>query len=92
MYNFFSCEKKMGAQLTDVLLFECPHCRMPFEVRREDVRCGIFRHAVFKSTLQPIPPHASRTECESLVRADRVYGCAKPMRICNNRMVACDYI
>jgi hypothetical protein len=87
---------------------ECPHCRGDVVIRRSDIACGIFRHAVFKATGEPIPPHTSKEECESLFREGLVYGCSLPFRyeeaggyaqsvdsepkVSGGLFVACDYL
>lgn len=75
-------------------IVNCPHCLE--EVFIESLNCGIFRHAVYKSNLEPIPPHHSEADCLALIAGDLVYGCAKPFQIVisdNVPMVQkCDYI
>lgn len=75
----------------------CPHCRDLIVVARRDIKCAIFRHAVFRETLEPIPPHATREECEALVGEERVWGCAGPFRLIQDNQgsweaKACGYI
>uniref|UniRef100_A0A6C0K3D0 Uncharacterized protein n=1 Tax=viral metagenome TaxID=1070528 RepID=A0A6C0K3D0_9ZZZZ len=83
------------------LVLSCPHCQEWMYIEKKDVNCAIFRHAVFRATMEPIPPHSSREECERLVSQNAVYGCAKPFRVVlsktpvhNDDFVAeiCDYI
>jgi len=65
-------------------------------IEKKDINCAIFRHAVYRATMQPIPPHSSQEECERLVAEDAVYGCAKPFRtvLVNEtyHAEACDYV
>lgn len=74
----------------------CPHCDAPFEI--DEGNCNVFRHAVDKRTMQPIPPHTPEAECLKLVREDKVYGCARPLRVRFDVFSAtwiaekCDYI
>lgn len=74
----------------------CPHCEAPFEI--DEGNCNVFRHAVDKRTLRPIPPHTPEAECLKLVREEKVYGCAKPLRVRFDVFSAawiaerCDYI
>ena len=72
--------------------FCCPHCGFPVVVAEEDVRCTIFRHAVFKATMEPIPPHSSKQECDALVEEGKVHGCGKPFKFDGTTVVACGYI
>lgn len=73
-------------------IFPCPHCEQLVIVHRSDIRCTIFRHAVYKNTGQPIPPHTSKEICETLVRDGAVYGCAKPFRFDGKTVHVCGYI
>jgi hypothetical protein len=76
------------------MIVQCPHCQDWIFI--EAVNCAIFRHAVYKSTLEYIPPHAPKEECDRLIQEGLVYGCAKPFRLeyLENRLVPviCDYI
>ena len=35
--------------------FNCPNCKGLCQVHISDIKCGVFRHAVYKSTNQFIP-------------------------------------
>ena len=72
--------------------FQCPHCREFCEVRKEDIRCTIFRHAVFKKDMRFVPPHAPKEVCEGWLRDGVVYGCAKPFKFDGKKVDICDYI
>lgn len=71
---------------------QCPHCQGTIIVQRSEINCAIFRHAVYRATLQPINPHAAKVECDQLVEQNQVWGCAKPFRLMNDVAVACEYI
>jgi hypothetical protein len=72
------------------MLVQCPHCKDFVFI--EELNCRIFRHACYKNG-EPIPPHASKEECESLLEKNLVYGCAKPFQILmDGTVVECDYI
>jgi len=62
----------------DTFIFECPQCAELLTVERKDVNCRVFRHGVYKSTLQAIDPHTPKDECERLMSEGRIYGCGKP--------------
>lgn len=77
--------------------FKCPNCLGLVEVLPREVRCKIFRHAIFKDNGQQIGPHTSKQECDKLVREGKVRGCAKPFQMeqVNNEtwiVKKCDYI
>lgn len=61
------------------LFLECPHCRGTIIV--EKLNCRIFRHGVMRTTGRQINPHATKEECERLVDAGLVFGCAKPFKV-----------
>lgn len=85
-------------------IFICLHCHEPFIVRGSDFNCRILRHGAYKATLEPIPPHATKEECDALVQSGTIYGCAGPLQIVAGggggggggdddwRVVICDYI
>ena len=80
-------------------IFTCLHCQQPFVVKHSEFNCRILRHGVFKDTLQPMPPHATKEECDALVQSGKIYGCAGPLQIVENTnasngfdVVICDYI
>ena len=62
-----------------MFIITCPHCQE--KVLIEQVNCGIFRHAVFKSSGDQVPPHLPENECLKLIEADAVVGCCKPFRL-----------
>jgi hypothetical protein len=62
-------------------IFVCLHCQEPFVVSHNEFNCRILRHGVYKHNMQPIPPHASKEECEALVRDGLIFGCAGPLQI-----------
>ena len=72
--------------------FECPHCCMMCFVKKEDIRCTIFRHAVFKNKMEFVPPHAPKEECDRWVRDGLVYGCGKPFKFDGKSVTIIDYI
>ena len=70
----------------------CPNCGGLCQIPKENIRCGIFRHAVLKSTGKFIDPHTPETECRRLKNSDLVYGCGMPFRFDGNRVEKCGYI
>ena len=77
---------------THYYTFLCPNCTGPVQVHKTEIRCTIFRHAVYKQTLAFVNPHASRTECERWLREGLVYGCARPFKFDGKQVQTCDYI
>lgn len=77
---------------SDIFYFECPHCQILCQVPRNEIRCTIFRHAVFKQDMKFVPPHTSEKECQRWLDTDLVYGCAKPFRFTGTKIEICGYI
>jgi len=67
---------------------ECPHCKILILV--EEVNCGIFRCGIYKDTGLQINPHLPQSECERI--KNDIWGCGKPFRIINEKIIKCDYI
>lgn len=61
------------------LIVQCPHCGLFIEI--EQINCRIFRHGIFKSTGEQIPPHATKDFCDKILAQNDVYGCAKPFEL-----------
>jgi len=72
--------------------FKCPNCGGLCQVHITDIKCGIFRHAIYKKTNQFIDPHTPEEECKRLKTADLVYGCAKPFKFDGKSVEICGYI
>jgi len=75
----------------------CPHCYGTIIVLPNELNCRIFRHGVFLSNNEPIPPHASKAECDRLVTENLIAGCGKPFQVVrqddgSELAVICDYI
>ena len=81
-------------------IFICIHCQEPFVIAHNEFNCRILRHGVYKNNLQPINPHASKDECDALVKDELIFGCAKPLQIIETAdgsvdkytIIVCDYI
>ena len=72
----------------NIIRFECPHCGGMCEVRRADIKCRVFRHAVHADSMVPYNPHASRQDLEGA----NIRGCGKPFALdSDDRPVPCDY-
>lgn len=82
-------------------VFICLHCQEPFVVSHKEFNCRILRHGVYKHNMQPIPPHASKEECDAFVRDGLIFGCGRPLQIVDKNVgtdspsydvVICEYI
>jgi len=76
----------------NVWYFDCIWCNNKIAVEDSEVRCTIFRHAVFKKNMEFVPPHASKNQCEQWLNDESVWGCAKPFIFNRNTVKKCDYI
>jgi len=76
----------------DIFYFNCPHCDLMCQVPRSEIRCTIFRHAVFKKNMTFVPPHASKKECERWLNNNLVWGCTKPFKFDGKTIQKCGYI
>ena len=80
----------------EAISIKCPHCNEFISINLLDINCAIFRHGVFKDTLESIPPHSTKEYCEQLVEREYIFGCGKPFRLIieNNeyKTEICDYI
>jgi len=77
------------------IIINCPHCNDYILIYNKELNCRIFRHGVFKDTLQQIKPHLQKEECETLKNKDLIIGCGKPFKIIKNneyKAIICDYI
>jgi len=78
---------------TDFHHVECPHCGGGIIIQTNELNCRIFRHGAYLTTMEPIPPHLPKEECDRLVLENRIAGCGKPFRIDESLVaVICDYI
>jgi hypothetical protein len=72
----------------------CPTCKGTIQVN--ELNCCIFRHAVFRDTMEQIDPHASKELCDEYIQKGLIYGCGKPFKVIlqNEKYTAeiCDYI
>ena len=78
-------------------MFTCLHCQEPFVISHKEFNCRILRHGVYKHNLQPINPHATKEDCDTLLRNESIYGCAGPLQIVASpaglyEIYICDYI
>lgn len=75
-------------------IIKCPHCNEYIII--DKIRCGIFRHAIYKHNGKQINPHTKKEICDKLVENNKIHGCCKPfsVKIKNNCIVVekCDYI
>ena len=84
-----------SSKIETTFIIDCPHCFQKCEIL--EINCAIFRCGIFKNSLQQIPPHLPKNECEYLFDNNLIYGCGKPFQIVldeNKKLytaVICDY-
>jgi hypothetical protein len=87
----------------NVYIFNCPQCGLYLEVEKSQVNCEIFRHGFFYNQTpygihltSQMNPHASKNECDFLVRENKIIGCGKPFRMIKEAdeysVVECEYL
>lgn len=73
------------------IVYECPHCQRSIIII--ELNCKIFRCGIFKDTGKQLNPHASKDECDRVLKENLIYGCGKPFRITHDKkLIICDYI
>jgi len=75
--------------------FNCPHCKEKILVMRNETACCIFRHGVYKNSMQQISPHLPKPQCDELLEKGLIYGCGKPFKYFHEKspyVEECGYI
>jgi hypothetical protein len=80
----------------EYIIERCPHCNDQVQLYKNEFKCKIFRHGVYKKTGKQMGAHCKKTTCDRLKENDLIFGCGKPfMLILENEklnVVICDYI
>ena len=80
----------------ECIIKKCPHCNVMVMLPKEQFNCKIYRHGIYKKTLEPIDPHMKKEECDRLALEGLIYGCGKPFCIKGDKngykIEKCDYI
>ena len=56
----------------------CPWCNGQVEILQ--FNCNVFRHGVYKATMQQLDSHASEDICLDAIDRQLLYGCGKPFK------------
>ena len=83
--------------MDDTIIVTCPSCKNYIEIKKKEINCAIFRHAIYKNTMLQIDPHTPKDKCVHLFQNNLIYGCGKPFNLIigeNNtyETIVCDYI
>lgn len=75
-----------------ILHCHCPYPDCTIAIEVIEINCAIFRCGVHKLTGQQIDPHLPKEECDKLKKEDKIWGCSRPFKLENNKLICCDYI
>ena len=56
-------------------VYECPNCKDSIVIETNDIRCGKFVHAIYKSNMKRVNPHSSIKFVQRLMNSGKIYGC-----------------
>ena len=86
--------KKRTNNKREPFMICCPSCSEQIIVSK--VKCGIFRHGVYKNTGKQMNPHSDEERCNYLVTSDKIWGCGMPFRVVEKEggfiAIDCEYI
>ena len=71
-------------------IIHCPNCGITIEVL--EINCRIFRCGVLKATMEQIPPHSSKEDCDRFIKDELIYGCGKPFYFDGTNTTTYDYL
>jgi hypothetical protein len=63
------------------MIIKCPNCECEIIIEENDIKCGIFVHAVYKKNGKQVNPHSSQTLLNKLIKNKSIYGCGKIFNI-----------
>ena len=67
---------------------KCPHCSIQIDIVK--INCGIFRCGLYvlkNGKIKQIPPHSNEEKVKKIFNKYKVYGCGKPFKYNNGKMV-----
>jgi hypothetical protein len=64
-----------------VIYVTCPHCLGEIQIAKQEINCGIFRHATFKGTGVQVDSHAPQSVIAMLMSGGMVRGCGQPFKV-----------
>jgi hypothetical protein len=81
-----------AVMIDNFYIFLCPHCSGTIQVAKTDINCKIFRHAVYKNSLTPVPPHSTKQQCDEFKQSGEIYGCCMPFTFDGKIAKKCGYL
>lgn len=85
--------KTMSMNNSTVLTCPYPDCNITIEV--VEINCAIFRCGVYKNVTdygKQIDPHLPKQQCEQLKKEDKIWGCGRPFKLVDGKLIECDYL
>ena len=82
-----------GSPNSTILTCPYPDCNIMIEV--VEINCAIFRCGVYKNVTdygKQIDPHLSKQECDRIKKEDKIWGCGRPFKLVDGKLIECDYI
>ena len=84
-----------GSPNSTILTCHCPYpdCNIMIEV--VEINCAIFRCGVYKNVTdygKQIDPHLSKQECDRIKKEDKIWGCGRPFKLVDGKLIECEYI
>lgn len=81
-------------EYNNIYIFDCPHCNIKIEVKKNQINCCIFRCGIYKNNYKQISQHLKKEECDRLKENNLIYGCGKPFKYNKQKqeIEICDYI
>jgi hypothetical protein len=65
-------------------VYNCPNCQESIIIEPNDIRCGKFVHAIYKTNMKRVNPHSSVSFIQRLLKSGKIYGCGSFFTIDKN--------
>ena len=87
----------MSMNDSKVLTCSCPYPECSITIEVVEINCAIFRCGVYKNKNGPeygkqIDPHLPKQECDRIKKEDKIWGCGRPFKLVDGKLIVCDYI
>ena len=68
---------------------ECPYCSGIIEIKKNQINCKIFTHAVYKKDGKQVNPHISEVEIMKLKANNEIMGCGLQFKFDGKNLEKC---
>jgi hypothetical protein len=75
-----------------ILTCHCPYSDCNIAIEVAEINCAIFRCGIYKHSGKQIDPHLSKEECDRIKKEDKIWGCGRPFKLVNGKLIECNYI